>query len=667
MKKEHPFFNFAKIPQYASYLRASTVTFCSLLILLLTEYSLAEGRLAVQHEWEKLLVQHSSKAIHDTIYLKEAGLLVDKFLKDPELKSKLSAYKNIAWSQNQYQFYRAKYFSFLANNAIKIHQEGYAIYYLQKHEEELSKLKPYVNSLNEPRMLLAIYGSNVRSNIEKRLSIFQKTYPFLRSLPGLLSHEKVPANTCMNAVTILNHAAQIYATKNDSSKVLEFNSLAEKILSVAKRTSQLDEQRMRQCRLMLCMIQQAKAKVLKNPDEEKKALSTAQHLLQTAKATTPYAWERAFERTLYLKLIDFHISQNQIDSSRQYFNLLNKHINSHDKNQLGDDTKSLLYSGKISAVSGEYKAAYDTLFKAYTKNDSIIATQISDIHNNMYSNLLVEKQREQLLIAEVQKGKKSFIIFAVSTILVAVVAFFILFLRFKERKMQQQIENLNHTTQIHIAELESKANMIQRKLSMELHDGIVGNLTHICNYIAYELLDEKDAAKRERLTKLGEVARETYASARLTSHEWYTHGTKEEFDAFVHSITKIVDQALPSDKYQKHVEIDDLSIENISPSKRIHLLRIIQEAMTNIIKHAKASKIKLFIFQEDHFLTLQIIDNGKGFNQSTQEKKESVGLKSLRSRVLEMNGSLDIKTSGNGTEILCCIPSMDSVGFTAKN
>ena len=90
---------------------------------------------------------------------------------------------------------------------------------------------------------------------------------------------------------------------------------------------------------------------------------------------------------------------------------------------------------------------------------------------------------------------------------------------------------------------------------------------------------------------------------------------------------------------------------------RIHLLRIIQEAVSNILKHAKADKVKLFMYEEDNLLHLQIIDNGKGFTKTLQpKKKESVGLISLKNRVKEMNGTIDIITNSNGTEILCAIP-----------
>jgi signal transduction histidine kinase len=111
---------------------------------------------------------------------------------------------------------------------------------------------------------------------------------------------------------------------------------------------------------------------------------------------------------------------------------------------------------------------------------------------------------------------------------------------------------------------------------------------------------------------------------------------------------------LPDGKYEKQIEIDDESLEKVSPEMRIHLLRIIQEAVTNILKHAKASKVKLFLYGEDGSITLQITDNGKGFD--VRAKSKGLGLQSLKNRINEMNGSVEITSPGQGTELLFTAP-----------
>ncbi|MCE7044112.1 sensor histidine kinase [Dyadobacter sp. CY312] len=608
-------------------------------------------------EWESLLSDYVSKSVHDTVYLRKVEVLAGQSLKEPQLKQRLATFRKIAWSKESYHPYRASYYGILANHSIAIHQEGFSIYYLQKQEEELKKSVGYVNSLSEPRLLLAIYGRDEQSNIDKRLGIFQDNLPFLKSLPGLLKKQQVHYLTCFNAMTILNHAAQIYAKKEDSLKVLAICNLSEGIFREIEKDAGFNKIRRQQCRLLLYMTEHARAKVLKDTRQQWTVLHDAETFVRAMQTESPSAWLRAFERAVLTKMIDFNIKQNQTDSSRYYFNILKKQVASDSKNSFGDGaTKYLLYSSILSAKENNYRSAYDTLLKAYEINDSIIATKTADIHNNMYANMVAEQRTEQLVTAEIEKGNRNIVIFVISTLLIIAVASFILRQKARDAKMKRQIEYLNNTTQIQIAELEAKANTVQKKLGMELHDGISGNLVHICNHLATELMGEVDPEKRDRLQQLSDLAKKTYIATREKSHEWYTQGTEDELDAFSKSVEKIVSNALAGDNYEKQIEVDHLSLEKVSPLTRVHLLRIIQEAMANIIKHARASKIKLFIYEEDHSLTLQITDDGRGFDTNPKTNTKGVGLQSIRNRIQEMNGSLDIVTSPKGTELLCIIP-----------
>ena len=77
---------------------------------------------------------------------------------------------------------------------------------------------------------------------------------------------------------------------------------------------------------------------------------------------------------------------------------------------------------------------------------------------------------------------------------------------------------------------------------------------------------------------------------------------------------------------------------------------ILREAINNVIKHAKASKIYCEMIQEDNNLYLIIQDNGKGCNTT-----EDFKLKSIENRVQLLKGKLEIK-SKNGMHIRIMIP-----------
>ena len=96
-------------------------------------------------------------------------------------------------------------------------------------------------------------------------------------------------------------------------------------------------------------------------------------------------------------------------------------------------------------------------------------------------------------------------------------------------------------------------------------------------------------------------------------------------------------------------------IENkIGQEAEQSLYRVIQEALSNISRHSRATAASVFLtFSPDHF-TLQISDNGIGFNRSST--KQGLGLHSMEERVRELNGTLQMNTSSSGTTITIMIP-----------
>lgn len=85
------------------------------------------------------------------------------------------------------------------------------------------------------------------------------------------------------------------------------------------------------------------------------------------------------------------------------------------------------------------------------------------------------------------------------------------------------------------------------------------------------------------------------------------------------------------------------------------LFRIVQEALNNIIKHAEATTIKLHLHYNTVLLTLEIADNGKGFN--SEFVKMGTGLHNMKKRIALLNGQLYLVSAvGNGTTIKIQLP-----------
>ena len=112
-------------------------------------------------------------------------------------------------------------------------------------------------------------------------------------------------------------------------------------------------------------------------------------------------------------------------------------------------------------------------------------------------------------------------------------------------------------------------------------------------------------------------------------------------------------------------EIDDLSVAGTPEYEQttLALYRLIQEGLTNALRHSAAKIIRIRVWHEDTMIKAQLTDDGKGF--ATKELKYScgLGLLGLRERAEMLGGSFSIEsTAGQGTRLLLQIPTPHPAG-----
>jgi PAS domain S-box-containing protein len=92
------------------------------------------------------------------------------------------------------------------------------------------------------------------------------------------------------------------------------------------------------------------------------------------------------------------------------------------------------------------------------------------------------------------------------------------------------------------------------------------------------------------------------------------------------------------------------------------IFRIVQEALTNIARHAQASSVTMNLFRLNGDLLVTIRDDGRGIRPEDMEKAESLGLIGMRERVWAMNGEITVSADdGPGTRIDVVLPVQDHV------
>ena len=94
------------------------------------------------------------------------------------------------------------------------------------------------------------------------------------------------------------------------------------------------------------------------------------------------------------------------------------------------------------------------------------------------------------------------------------------------------------------------------------------------------------------------------------------------------------------------------------PQVEITAFRIIQEALTNVARHAGVRAVQVFVRLESEHLVLHVIDQGHGFDSTTDlARRDSLGLFGMNERIVLLGGSLKIESApGTGTRISASLP-----------
>ena len=95
----------------------------------------------------------------------------------------------------------------------------------------------------------------------------------------------------------------------------------------------------------------------------------------------------------------------------------------------------------------------------------------------------------------------------------------------------------------------------------------------------------------------------------------------------------------------------------IPPELGHPLYRVAQEALNNILKHAKATAVFIRLSKENNTILMSIQDNGHGFTPPNSGQESGLGLKNMKNRIEEVGGAFHISfPPGSGTRIEVAIP-----------
>lgn len=119
-------------------------------------------------------------------------------------------------------------------------------------------------------------------------------------------------------------------------------------------------------------------------------------------------------------------------------------------------------------------------------------------------------------------------------------------------------------------------------------------------------------------------------------------------------IVGLLQELKPKIPQEVEWELEEIQLES---GIEDHLFRIVQEAISNTLRHAKASRFEVFLGEVDQTIQLKITDDGRGFDVNGPQKVGSYGLINMKERISSLGGSMNIMSLANqGTIIDISIP-----------
>ena len=228
---------------------------------------------------------------------------------------------------------------------------------------------------------------------------------------------------------------------------------------------------------------------------------------------------------------------------------------------------------------------------------------------------------------------------------------------FSERvKAQEKIKETTEQLRLLTAHLQSVREEERKRIGREIHDELGQQLTAIKMDIAW--IDKKTPEDAVLLkTKLKNVITLLDGSnqsirrilSELRPGVLDNHGLLDALTWLSRQVTSTT--GIPVQFNGNEVKI------NLPEAIATCIFRVYQEALTNIVRYAGASKVLTSLSVDDNIIKVTIEDDGKGFDPDSIRVNKSFGILGMKERVISLGGNFELISSpGRGTKIFICLP-----------
>ncbi|RPH33039.1 MAG: tetratricopeptide repeat protein [Bacteroidales bacterium] len=375
--------------------------------------------------------------------------------------------------------------------------------------------------------------------------------------------------------------------------------------------------------------------------------------------------------TAYINIGNLFFSTKKYDKALFYYKkgLANSETNSNKLITL--ELYQNIY--KSYSITGQLENAVSFNDKYLTLRDSLDATYRNAM--NLKENYQDEQRKGQLLekdnlINEIKIKRKNIMIMSLLGGMILLILLFFTFLRSYRLKQRTLLAEKNYKINeqkikelLKDQELKSMSAMLEgqegerKRIAQDLHDRLGSMLSMV--KLHFKSVEENIQALRENnmvmYSKANNLLDEACEEVRKIANDLIS-GVLNKF-GLIPALNNLKESIEATGQLKIEVFNFGFDENRLEYNIEINLYRIIQELISNILKHSKASEVSIQLLKKEKRLNIVVEDNGIGFDVNQIKNKKGIGLRNIESRVDTLNGELNIDTGkGAGTTITIEIP-----------
>lgn len=362
----------------------------------------------------------------------------------------------------------------------------------------------------------------------------------------------------------------------------------------------------------------------------------------------------------YLRYLNFrvYVQLSEVARYKEDFNQALVYLNEAEKySYLNDSTRAQYYLNLYRAANlygiDEKDSAYYALSRADTLEGDLGALRNS-LHNSRLTLKLKlekieqkaeDKTREAEEKARALNWTRNWLLVAIGTLVFVTIVYFLLQLNSRKKRLlaiqDKNIQSQKVTNLLKEQELLALNSMIEgqekerKRIAEDLHDRLGSTLSAVKMHM--EVLADGDT----KFSKISTIIDKAVNDTREIAHNMLS-GVLKKFGliAALRDLKETVESANQLRIVLKSEQFD----ERLESEMELHIYRIIQELISNTLKHAKASKVSVLIKKIDpQNIIVSYSDDGIGFDP--QQEKWGVGLRNIQSRLERIQGSMTMNSA----------------------